>query len=150
MRIFWQGLTWPRLSHRFDYAKLNEFDPSTPETTSTQTGSGRIRNRPETRARTRRLEVPRVRFNGRPRGPSHKTQEPARWRYDEQLDYALHRLSWQMSRRAPVETPHFHECRYMKRGHPSETKKRKRRNDLVVAGHCSETALFKGLITSLF
>ncbi len=75
-----------------------------PETTSTQTGSERIRNRPDTRARTRWLAVPRVRFYERVGGPSRETQEPARWRCNAQLDHALRRLSRQMSRRAPVET----------------------------------------------
>src|SRR5712692_9242342 len=78
-----------------------------PETTSTQTGFERVRNRADTRARTRWLEVSRVRFHGRPGSPSHKTQEPARWRCDAQLDYALRRLSRQMSRRPPVETTGF-------------------------------------------
>ena len=66
MRIFWRGQIWPTLSERIEYAKLTEFDASTAETTSTQTGSEKIRNRPDKRARTRRLAVPRVRLHGTP------------------------------------------------------------------------------------
>ncbi len=51
--------------------------------------------------------MPRVRFHGRPGGPSHETQEPARLRCDAQLDYALRRLSQQVSRTASVETTLF-------------------------------------------
>jgi hypothetical protein len=104
VRIFWQGPTWPRLNHRFDYAKSNQFRASKSETTSNQTGSERVRNRPDTRARTRWLAVSRVRFHAVLGGPSHETQESARWRCDAQLDYALRWLSWQMPRTAPVET----------------------------------------------
>ncbi len=78
-----------------------------PETTSTQTGSERVRHRPDTRARTRWLAVPRVRFHGTLGGPSQKTQEPARGRCDGQPDNSLLRLSWQMSRRASIETTLF-------------------------------------------
>jgi hypothetical protein len=101
---FLAGANLSETSHRFDYAKITKFDASTPKTTSTQTGSKKIRNCPDARARTRWLAVPRVRFHGRPGGPSHQTQEPARRRCDAQLDYTLRQLSWQMARRAPVET----------------------------------------------
>src|SRR5207245_2809346 len=94
------GPTWPRLNHRFDYAKFNEFGASTSKTTQAQTERGRVHNSPKPGPRTRWLAVSRVRFHGRPGGPSHETQEPARWRCDAQLDYALRRLSWQMSRGA--------------------------------------------------
>ena len=107
MPIFWRGLSWERGNNRLDYAKFNKSDASTPETTPTQTGSEKIRNRSDARARTRWLAVPRVRFHGRPRGPSHKTQKPVRWRCDRKLDNALCRLPRQMSRRSPVEKPPF-------------------------------------------
>ena len=44
---------------QFCYAKPANSKPLRPETTSIQTGSGRIRDRPETRARTRWLAVSR-------------------------------------------------------------------------------------------
>src|SRR5205085_8956992 len=87
-----------------DDANFTKFDASTPKTTSTQTGSEKIRNCPDAHTRTRWLALSRVRFHGRPRSPSHQTQEPARWRCDAQLDYPLGRVSWQMSRKARVET----------------------------------------------
>jgi len=64
-----------RLSLKFDYAELTEFDTSTAETTSTQTGSERIWNRPDARSPTRWLAVSRVRLlYGKLGGPSHETQ----------------------------------------------------------------------------
>ena len=110
MQIFWQGPTWPRVNSRFHYAKFNQFGAPTSETTSTQIGSERVLNRPETRARTRWLAVPRVRFHARLGGSSRETQEPARWRRDDQLDYALRWLSRKMSRRTLVETKIITGC----------------------------------------
>jgi hypothetical protein len=59
------------------------------------------------------MAVSRVRFHGRLGGPSYDNQEPAWWRCDAQLDYALRRLSPEMSRRAPVETPLLHRMRLL-------------------------------------
>jgi len=71
-------LSVPRRNVDF-YPKFKEFDTSTPETTATQTGSERVRNGPDARARARWLAVSTVRFRERLGGLSHETQEPARW-----------------------------------------------------------------------
>jgi hypothetical protein len=57
VRIFWLGPTWARLFHRFINANSHKFDAFTPEPTSTQTGSERIRNRPDTAKGTRNRKL---------------------------------------------------------------------------------------------